>query len=94
MEQPGYGDFLIALGQFLAERPDARILCIVESNRGFETMRNENSPAWCIGALKMTGRVIERVIESSRDPEAELRRHHEEEAKIQTNMRTNKGTRQ
>ena len=93
MEQPGYGDFLIALGQFLAERPEARILCIVESNRGFETMRND-SPVWCIGALQMTGRVIERVIESSRDPEAELRRQHEEESKIQTNMRANKGTRQ
>lgn len=50
-EAPTYQNFLSAAMEFLAARPGASVIMVVESEKGFETFTNR-SPIWSYGATK------------------------------------------
>lgn len=50
--EPTYQSFVSAAMEFLASRPNANVLILVESSKGMETFRSVISPIWNLGALQ------------------------------------------
>jgi len=76
-------DFLSFVMEYLAKRPNCKLLILLEGpNGGFETLQNEPSFVWAFGMVKMAEKVISARLEEVRNSELEksLRDKTEREA--------------
>ena len=90
--QPSYQGFLSAAFEFLTARPNARVLIVVESSKGFETFRSD-SPIWGLGAALAASKQMDGLISAAAvSTAAEQERIANEEAdRITASVERDKG---
>lgn len=91
-QEPSYQNYLSALMEFLAARPNSNVLVIVESPRGFETYSTMSSPVWnkgAAGAAESQFDEILRMMLRASSPEKE-RLQKEEQDRMDESLKRDK----
>jgi hypothetical protein len=85
-------EFLSAIMSMLVQRPDARLMLIIDSNIGLEIMQTEKSFIWSFGAVAATEKLLDDNYRTMIDANTTRRMEEIADAQMMAGAESSKGS--